>query len=149
MDSSAEIIRGPNVKETLQSLIGSGQICKLEISRTPYSWLTAVSEIEEGGRGVLLLVDPIRDFEIALSTSRRQDVLVEYLEGDGVPYSFLSRVSQVDPRGIWVKFPERIQRDQKRKFLPPASPRGNGNLLPQGHGEGRERNRKGLQPAVA
>jgi hypothetical protein len=95
MDSSVEIIRGPKVKETLKDLVLSGQMCKMEISRTPYSWLTSLSEIKEDGEGILLLVDRIPDFEKALSASRRQEVLVEYLENDGVPWSFLSRVFQV------------------------------------------------------
>jgi len=124
MDSSVEIIRGPKVKEILQNLVLSGQMCKMEISRTPYSWLTLLSEIKEDGEGILLLVDRIPDFEKALSASRRQEVLVEYLENDGVPRSFLSRVIQVDTRGIWVEFPGKIQRDQKRKFFRLRAPSG-------------------------
>ena len=135
MDSSVEIIRGPKVKETLQNLVLSGQICKMEISRTPYSWLTSLSEIKEDGEGILLLVDRIPDFEKALSASRRQEVLVEYLENDGVPWSFLSRVFQVDTQGIWVEFPEKIQRDQKRKFFRLRAPSGTEIFFPGGAGK--------------
>ncbi len=141
MDSSVEIIRGPKVKETLQNLVLSGQMCKMEISRTPYSWLTSLSEIKEGGEGgeggegILLLVDRIPDFEKALSASRRQEVLVEYLENDGVPWSFLSRVLQVDTRGIWVEFPGKIQRDQKRKFFRLRAPSGTEIFFPGGAGK--------------
>jgi c-di-GMP-binding flagellar brake protein YcgR len=130
MDSSAEIIRGPEVKESLKNLIRFGQACKMEIPRTPYSWLTSLSKIKEDGKGVLLLVDRVRDFEEVLSTSHRQEVLVEYLENDEVPCSFLSRVSQVDTRGIWVEIPEKIQRDQKRKFFRLRAPVGTEIFFP-------------------
>jgi c-di-GMP-binding flagellar brake protein YcgR len=130
MDSSAEIIRGPEVKETLQNLIRSGQRCKMEISRTPYSWLTSLSKIKEDGEGILLLLDHVQDFEEVLSTSHRQEVLIEYLENDEVPCSFLSRVSQVDTRGIWVEIPEKIQRQQKRKFFRLRAPVGTEIFFP-------------------
>jgi len=124
MDSSAEIIRGPEVKESLENLLRFGQTCKMEIPRTPYSWLTSLSKIREDGGGILLLVDRLRDFEEVLSTSQRQEVLVEYLEDDEVPCNFLCRVSQVEPRGIWVEIPEKIRRDQKRKFFRLRAPVG-------------------------
>jgi c-di-GMP-binding flagellar brake protein YcgR len=130
MDSSAEIIRGPEVKETLQNLIRSGQMCKMEISRTPYCWLTLLSEVKEEKKGILLLVDRVRDFEKVLSASHRQEVLIEYLENDEVPCSFLSRVSQVDTRGIWVEIPEKIQREQKRKFFRLRAPVGTEIFFP-------------------
>jgi c-di-GMP-binding flagellar brake protein YcgR len=135
MDSSVESIGGSEIKETLQDLVLSGQICKVEISRTPYSWLTPLSEVREDGEGILLLVDRIPDFEKALSASRRREVLIEYLGNDGVPCSFLSRVSEVDTRGIWVEFPERIQRDQKRKFFRLRAPSGTEIFFPGGAGE--------------
>jgi c-di-GMP-binding flagellar brake protein YcgR len=130
MDSSAEIIRGPEVKETLQNLIRSGQRCKMEISRTPYSWLTSLSKIKEDGEGILLLLDRVQDFEEVLSASHRQEVLIEYLENDEVPCRFLSRVSQVDTRGIWVEIPEKIQRQQKRKFFRLRAPVGTEIFFP-------------------
>jgi c-di-GMP-binding flagellar brake protein YcgR len=130
MDSSAEIIHGPEIKETLQNLIRSGQRCKMEISRTPYSWLTSLSKIKEDGEGILLLLDHVQDFEEVLSTSHRQEVLIEYLENDEVPCSFLSRVSQVDTRGIWVEIPEKIQRQQKRKFFRLRAPVGTEIFFP-------------------
>jgi c-di-GMP-binding flagellar brake protein YcgR len=130
MDSSAEIIRGPEVKETLQNLIRSGQRCKMEISRTPYSWLTSLSKIKEDGEGILLLLDHVQDFEEVLSASHRQEVLIEYLENDEVPCRFLSRVSQVDTRGIWVEIPEKIQRQQKRKFFRLRAPVGTEIFFP-------------------
>jgi len=124
MDSSVEIIRGPKVKETLQNLVLSGQMCKMEISRTPYSWLTSLSDIQEDGEGILLRVDRVWDFGEILTASQRQEVLVEYLENDEVPCSFLARVSQVTSRGIWVEIPEKIQREQKRKFFRLRAPVG-------------------------
>jgi c-di-GMP-binding flagellar brake protein YcgR len=135
MDSSVESIDGSEIKETLEELVLSGQICKVEISRTPYPWLTPLSEVREDGEGILLLVDQIPDFEKALSASRRREVLIEYLGNDGVPCSFLSRVSAVDTRGIWVEFPERIQRDQKRKFFRLRAPSGTEIFLPGGAGK--------------
>ncbi|MGE5252587.1 MAG: hypothetical protein ACM3N7_01385, partial [Planctomycetaceae bacterium] len=66
MDSSFESIGGSEIKETLKDLVLSGQMCKVEISRTTYSWLTPLSEIRENGEGISLLVDQIPDFEKAL-----------------------------------------------------------------------------------
>jgi c-di-GMP-binding flagellar brake protein YcgR len=124
MDSSGEIIKGPKVKEVLNSLILGGQLCKMEIARTPYCWLTLLSEVREEKNGTLLLIDRIPDFEKVLSASRRQDVLIEYLEKSGVPCSFLSRILRVDARGIWAELPERIQRIQRRRYFRLRAPAG-------------------------
>jgi c-di-GMP-binding flagellar brake protein YcgR len=117
MDSSAEIIHGPKVKETLQNLILSGQRCKMEISRTPHCWLTLPSRMKEDEKGILLLVDRFPDFEEIFSASHGEEILIEYLENDEVPCRFLSRISKLDFRGVWVEIPEKIQRIQKRKFF--------------------------------
>ena len=117
MDSADEIIQGNRVKDVLQSLILSGQLCKMEISRTPYCWLTLLTEVKEDKHGNLLLIDRVPDFEKAFSASRRQKVLVEYLENNTVPCNFISRVVRVDGQGIWVEWPEKIHRIQRRKFF--------------------------------
>lgn len=135
MVSPAEIIRGPEVRESLENLIRFGQTCKMEIPRTPYSWLTSLSKIGEEGKGILLRVDPVGDFKEVLSSSHRQEVLVEYLENDEVPCSFLSRVSQVDSRGIWVEIPEKIRREQKRKFFRLRAPMGTEIFFPRSPGK--------------
>lgn len=130
MDSLAEIIRGPKVKETLQNLILSGQTCKMEISRTSHCWLTLPSRMEEDEKGILLLVDHFRDFEKIFSASHGEEILIEYLENDEVPCRFLSRISQVDFRGVWVEIPEKIQRNQKRKFFRLRAPVGTELFFP-------------------
>jgi c-di-GMP-binding flagellar brake protein YcgR len=124
MDSSAEIIQGPKVKDTLRSLISFGQMCKMEISRTPYCWLTLLTEVREDRQGDLLLIDRVPDFDKALAASRRQEVLVEYLENNNVPCNFISRVVRVDAQGIWVELPEKIHRIQRRKFFRLRAPAG-------------------------
>jgi len=124
MDSSAEIIQGWRVKDTLRALIFSGQMCKMEISRTPYCWLTLLTEVKEDREGNLLLIDRVPDFEKALSSSRRQEVLVEYLENNNVPCNFISRVARVDAQGIWVELPEEIHRIQRRMFFRLRAPVG-------------------------
>ena len=124
MDSSAEIIQGSRVKDTLQALIFSGQMCKVEISRTPYCWLTLLLEVKEDRQGNSLLIDRVPDFEKVLSASRRQEVLVEYLENNNVPCNFISRVVRVDAQGIWVELPEKIHRIQRRKYFRLRAPVG-------------------------
>ena len=124
MDSSEEIIQGIRVRDTLELIIGSEQMCKMEISRTPYCWLTLLTEIREDRQGDLLLIDRVQDFGKALSSSRRQEVLVEYLENNNVPCNFISRVVRVDAQGIWVELPEKIHRIQRRKFFRLRAPMG-------------------------
>jgi c-di-GMP-binding flagellar brake protein YcgR len=135
MDSPAEIIRGPEVKEALENLILSGQTCKMEISRTPHCWLTLPSRMKEDDKGILLLVDRFRDFEKIFSGFHGEEILVEYLENDEVPCRFLSRISQVDFRGVWVEIPEKIQRIQKRKFFRLRAPVGTELFFPGNEGQ--------------
>jgi c-di-GMP-binding flagellar brake protein YcgR len=124
MDSSAEIIQGLKVKDTLRSLISSGQMCKMEIFRTPYCWLTLLTEVREDRQGDLLLIDRVPDFDKALAASRRQEVWVEYLENNNVPCNFVARVVRVDAQGIWAELPEKIHRIQRRKFFRLRAPVG-------------------------
>jgi len=124
MDPSAEIIQGPQLRDTLRSLVSSGQMCKMEVSRTPYCWLTLLTEVREDRQGNLLLIDRVPDFDKALASSRRQEVLVEYLENNNVPCNFISRVVRVDAQGIWVELPEKIHRIQRRRFFRLRAPVG-------------------------
>lgn len=135
MDSSSEIIGGPKVKETLQNLILSGQMCKMEISRSPHCWLTLPSRMKEDERRILLLVDRFQDFEKTFSACHGEEILVEYLENDEVPCHFLSWISQVDFRGVWVEIPEKIQRNQKRKFFRLRAPVGTELFFPGDEGK--------------
>lgn len=135
MDAAGEIIKGPKVKEVLLSLVRTGQLCKLEISRTPYCWITLLSGIREEKDEAFLLIDRVPDFEKALSASRREDVLVEYLEKTGVPCNFLSRVRRMDGRGIWAELPERIHRIQRRKYFRLKAPAGTEIFFPSGAGK--------------
>ena len=123
-ESTGENITGPKVKEVLQSLILSGEMCKMEVSPTPYCWLTLLSEVREEKDQTFLLIDRVPDFEKALSSSRRQEVRIEYLENNEVPCSFLSRVLLIGPQCIWVELPERIQRIQRRKYFRLQAPAG-------------------------
>jgi hypothetical protein len=124
VDSFAEIIKGPKIKEILYSLIVSGKMCKMEVSRTPFCWLTVLSEVREEGGKNILLIDRIPDFEKAHSTSGCQEVLVEYLENGGIPCNFTARVNRIDGGGIWVDFPEEIRRVQRRTYFRLRAPAG-------------------------
>jgi len=109
-------ITGPNLFDMLQAWIDSRRMGKMEILKTPFSWITILLGIQREGDSAYLRVDSVPNFEDMLSRSPSQEVVFEILE-NGILCKFRSRVLRYQPREIWLELPASIQRFQRRSYF--------------------------------
>ncbi|HUL30449.1 MAG TPA: PilZ domain-containing protein [Thermodesulfobacteriota bacterium] len=113
-----EIITGDKmINTTLRSLIDSRTICKMEFPRTRYSWITILLDVRNEGRSFYLLIDKVAGFEEALINSPGQEISLEFMEKEGVPCRFRTRVIAPHNREIWSELPKVIYRIQRRQYF--------------------------------
>jgi c-di-GMP-binding flagellar brake protein YcgR len=108
-----EIIADRALVEMLQTLIDSRRLCKMEIPRTRYVWMTILLNLQKDGSSTYLIVDPVARFESIIARFPTQEVSFEFLE-NGILCSFTSRVVRCDPQAIWLELPHFIYRNQRR-----------------------------------
>jgi hypothetical protein len=120
-----EIISGEKaVIDTLQSLIASRVVCKMEFPRTDRSWITLLLEIRNVGNAYHLLIDNVAGFAAALSKFPEQEVSLDFTEKGGVPCRFHTRIIACLPREILAELPKAIHRIQRRQFFRVEAPLG-------------------------
>ena len=116
MDQTAEIVDGNRLIGTLHGVIESRRVCKMEIPNTKFGWITLILGIQSVGHSHYLLIDKVSGFEKALSQSRTKEIAIDFMEADGVPCHFKTRVIEFRPEALWVEMPQSIFRMQKRRF---------------------------------
>ena len=100
----------------LQAWIDSRRMGKMEILRTPFSWITILLSIQREGNSEYLLVDSVPNFETRISRSPSPEVVFEILE-NGILCKFRSRVVRYQSQAIWLELPSSIQRNQRRAYF--------------------------------
>jgi c-di-GMP-binding flagellar brake protein YcgR len=111
-----DIITGPNLIGMLQAWIESRRMGKMEILKTPFSWITILLGIKREGNSEYLLVDSVPNFESMLSRSPSEEVIFEILE-NGILCKFRSRVIRYQSQAIWLELPGSIRRIQRRAYF--------------------------------
>jgi c-di-GMP-binding flagellar brake protein YcgR len=116
MEQDAEIVRGSQAMEILQFLVGSRQMCKIEIPNTDFCWLSILLHIQRKNNETFLIFDGLEKFDSILARFPHREVRVEYLEVDGILCHFSSRVVHSESKDIWLSFPEEVYRFQRRRY---------------------------------
>jgi c-di-GMP-binding flagellar brake protein YcgR len=116
MDQTAEILDGNRLIGTLHGAIESRRVCKMEIPNTRFEWITLILGIQSVGDSYYLLIDKVTGFEKAISQSRNKEIAIDFMEADGVPCHFKTRLMEFRPDALWVELPQSIFRMQKRRF---------------------------------
>jgi c-di-GMP-binding flagellar brake protein YcgR len=116
MDQPAEILDGNRLMGTLRGAIESRRVCRMEIPNTKFSWITLILGIQSSDESHYLLIDKVAEFEKAFSQSRNNELVIDFMEADGVPCHFTTRLVELRPDGLWVELPDSIFRMQKRRF---------------------------------
>jgi len=116
MDQAAEILDGRRLIGTLHGAIESRRVCKMEIPNTKFVWITLILGIESNGNSHYLLIDKVSGLEKALNQSRNEEIEIDFMEADGVPCHFTTRVVEFRPEALWVELPQSIFRMQKRRY---------------------------------
>ena len=118
VDENADIIKGMKIiKGMIQNLIHSKQMSSMRISGTEFNWITYFLQIREGADPPLILVDHVRGFENALARGLTRRISFEFKDKLGVLCRFQTVVRESGSRGIWLEFPQAIQRIEGRKYF--------------------------------
>jgi c-di-GMP-binding flagellar brake protein YcgR len=140
MDPLIEIVEGQRLIEMLHGLIDSRKMCRMEIPHTNHGWITLLLGIDRGPGSDYLLIDQITGFEKILSHYPSREISLEFLERDGVPCRFRTRVAECGGKVIRTELPRSISRMQKRKSFRTRARSGAEILFHRGGGkEGRAR----------
>ncbi len=116
MNQNVEILDGHRLIGTLRGVIESRRVCRMEIPNTEFSWITLILGIQSLKDSYYLLIDKVGGFEKALSQSRSKEIAIDFMEADGVPCHFKTRLFAFHPEALWVEVPQSISRMQKRRF---------------------------------
>jgi c-di-GMP-binding flagellar brake protein YcgR len=117
MDQPVEIISGQRLVGMLQGLIDSHRICKMEVPESSFPWVTSLLGLQQVDHEGCLLINRVVGFEKAVSSPARHEVSIEFLERDGIPFQFKTRIIDSLPGAIRLEFPRLIYRVQRRVFF--------------------------------
>lgn len=117
MDQEPERIDSHRMLEMLQEWIHSRRLCKMDIPRTPYVWITMILGIERGETTPFLIVDQVKGGEKVIAHYQSHGLRFEFLEKDGVLCWFETRAIQSRSSSILTELPEAIFRLQRRRYV--------------------------------
>jgi c-di-GMP-binding flagellar brake protein YcgR len=121
---SVETINGKRLRELVWDQIQSRRLCRIAIANSDNEWITLLLDIRGKGQAPFLIIDGVPGFEKALSAAGHDRIHFEFLGAEGVPCRFQSQVARCCSKEIWVRFPQKIVRDQKRAFYRLEAPVG-------------------------
>lgn len=118
MNEALETIKGKNLLDKLQEWIETRRFCKVEIPNTSYGWISIIVSLQRIEDSYHLWMDQIKGFEKVISSySPNQEILIAFVEKDGVTCQFRTRVIEYLPRTFRVALPDAIYRRQRRRFF--------------------------------
>ncbi len=137
MEELGEMISGKGMIDHLHELVAKRRMCKMEIPNTPHSWITLLLNLREIGGSYYLWIDRVAGGEKILARYRDREVSFEFLEIDGVPCRFQTRIVGFHPEGWRAELPKSIFRLQRRGFVRIAARSGVEIVFHFGKGEER------------
>jgi hypothetical protein len=135
MEELAETISGKGIIDHLHELVVKRRMCKMEIPNTPHSWLTLLLSVQEISGSHYLWIDRVTGFEKVFARYRDREVSFEFLEIDGVPCQFKTRIVGFHPEGLRAELPKCIFRLQRRGCVRIAARSGTEIIFHLGKGE--------------
>jgi c-di-GMP-binding flagellar brake protein YcgR len=124
--SEIEKIEGPRILGLLEELQQEGTPLKLYLSESEYGHLTRIVDIQAQNKNIYFLIQYAQDFENTVLNSKHDRVIdFEFTGKDGVKYLFRTQGRRLMMGRIWLKLPQMIEREQRRKqfriSVPPGS----------------------------
>lgn len=114
-------IQGNRMRRILRQLREDRIPLSMRVLGQEYERLTIVIDLATDNGDPRFLVDRPGGFEAALENSDKKMVLFEFVGKDRVPYLFKTTSAGFAREGVWMRFPEGIDRIQRRNHfrIPP------------------------------
>ncbi len=113
--TNAETIRGSQISVLLQELEEDNTLVNLRVLGKNYSHLTMVTGAKKVKGKSFFRIDYPAGFKQVIDKTGSWRINFEFTGRDKVPYIFKTSEGEISEDGIWICFPEVIQREQRRK----------------------------------
>ncbi len=108
-------ITGGQIRSIIEQLKNGKSFVRIKLSENGIEQLTMIYDIRSKGNRQFFIIDRPEGFSDDVDPANGKRVDFEFVGVDRLPYFFHTRILRVDPKEIWVAFPEGIARKQLRR----------------------------------
>ena len=119
-----EKIQGDAILQLFKELQQKKVPLKVMLTNGDYEHLSHLKEIRKRLRTHYFLIEYNEDFQEATKKLDDWRLRIEFTGEDGIMYEFQAKDTDVSREMIWIKFPETIQRYQRRSLFRLEAPHG-------------------------
>jgi len=109
------IIRGDSLRELIKKLKQDNTLVKMEVAGRDVDQLTVITGLRNENGTPYFQIDCSQEIQQALSDPENMQISFRYTGEDNLPYMFKTNHVQVTPGGVWARYPDFVERKQKRK----------------------------------
>lgn len=111
------MIQGKNRFDIFEELRKDKTLIQMRLLGADYEQLTIVTGIQAKKNMLFFLIDYPKGFKEAVSDVEVWKMRFEFIGNDNFQYSFRTLGGEIFGNEIWIKFPEAIEKIQKRKHF--------------------------------
>lgn len=110
-------IKGKNLTRLLEELQKDTTYLKLYLPDKNYEKLTMVTEVGKRHTRQAFKIDSTEGLKKVVSNLGKREIFFEFTSKDKLKYTFKTTEEEIINNDIWLKFPDVIHREQKRKHF--------------------------------
>lgn len=116
-------IQGKNRFEVFKQLQKNKTLIKMHLMGKDYDRLTIIIDLRIKKKESFFCIDYPKGFKEAVTNVDPWKIHFEFTFKDNIPHSFRTTGGEISEGNIWIKFPEVIERKQRRKHFRIEPPR--------------------------
>lgn len=122
--SEIEKIEGQRILRLIEELQQEGTPLKLHLPDRGYDHLTSVVDIRTQKQDCFFLIQYAQGLEDIILKTDRRSIDFEFTGKDNIKYVFRTRVTRIFNGKVWLKLPQVVTREQRRKQFRISAPTG-------------------------
>jgi c-di-GMP-binding flagellar brake protein YcgR len=111
------MIQGKNRFDIFEQLRKDKTLIQIRLFGTDYEQLTIVTDIRARKNMLFFLIDYPKGFKEAVSDVEVWEMSFEFIGSDNLQYVFKTSGGEISGNEIWIRFPESIEKTQRRKHF--------------------------------
>ncbi|MGD8763371.1 MAG: PilZ domain-containing protein [Desulfobacteraceae bacterium] len=122
--AQTEKIAGQQILGLFEELRHNGTLLRLHLSQKDYSHLTHILDLRKRRKDIFFLIDLPDGFPETNTDTDAWSIYFEFTDKDNVNHSFSTGGGEIIDRNIWLKLPQVVKREQRRKLYRLTAPTG-------------------------
>jgi c-di-GMP-binding flagellar brake protein YcgR len=122
--AQTEQIAGHQILGLFEELHHNETFLRLHLPQKDYSHLTRVLDLRKRRKDTFFLIDYPAGFPETNADKDSWSIDFEFTDKDNVNYFFSTRGGEIIDRNIWIKLPQIVKREQRRKLYRLTAPSG-------------------------